>query len=263
MDITSSLILGIVQGATEFLPISSSGHLILAREVMGLNVSGGLAFDAVLQLATALAVFIYFRVDFWHLIQAFVSLLLRKRAEAKEKTLLFALILGTIPAMIFGLLLENYMETTFRTPLFVVVTLLLGSLLFYVAERAGKQNEALTVKKGLWVGFFQSLALFPGTSRSGATISGGLIFGLTREEAARFSFLLSFPIIFGSGLLKAFDMIHGGVGLGEDLLVGSAAAFIVGICAIHYLLRYLRHHTLNIFIWYRIILAGIVLVVLL
>jgi len=258
MDILPSIFLGAIQGATEFLPISSSGHLILTREVFGLATEGGLAFDAVLQLATALAVLVYFRREFLELIQAFFKLISGKEVEKKTKILLYAIFLGTIPAAVFGLTLQDYMETTFRTSAFVGTTLLLGALLFYVAEKVAKQNMNLTSKKGLWIGFFQALALFPGTSRSGATISGGLILGLKREEAARFSFLLSFPIIFGSGLVKTLGLAGESAPINLSLLLAAATSFIVGMLAIHYLLKYLKNHTLNIFIWYRVILAAIV-----
>jgi undecaprenyl-diphosphatase len=263
MDIISSIILGGIQGLTEFLPISSSGHLILMREFLGINSVDGLAFDAVLQLATSLAVLVYFKHDFLELIKGFFGLITGKVVEKKIKVLFGAIVLGTIPAVIFGLMLEGHMETTFRGAKFVAVMLLLGSILFYIAERIAKQNENLTTKKGLLIGFFQSLALLPGMSRSGVTISGGLIFGMKREDAARFSFLLSFPIIFGSGLLKFFELSNGGFenGLGSHLFIGGISAFIVGIFAIHYLLKYLRNHTLNIFIIYRVVLAIIILIV--
>jgi undecaprenyl-diphosphatase len=258
MDIFPSIILGIIQGLTEFLPISSSGHLILTREVFGISPEGGLAYDAVLQLATALAVLVYFRKDFLSLLKGFWGLLRGEVVERKTRILIWAIILGTIPAGVLGILLQDYMETTFRTSAFVGATLLLGALLFWCAEKVAKQNMELTVRKGLYIGLFQSLALFPGTSRSGATISGGLILGLTREEAAKFSFLLSFPIIFGSGLVKMLGLAGESAPVNLSLFVGATASFVVGILAIHYLLKYLKNHTLNIFIWYRVVLAAIV-----
>ena len=260
MDIFLSFVLGVVQGATEFLPISSSGHLILVRDVLGVEIAGTLAYDAMLQLATALAVLLYFEKDFLELTIAFFRLISGKEIEKKLKVLLYSIILGTIPAVVFGLLLQDYMESTFRNASFVVFTLLAGSLLFYIAEKVAKQNQELTEKKGIAIGFFQALALFPGTSRSGATISGGLILGLTRSEAARFSFLLSFPIIFGSGLVKLLGISGSTVDLNFSLLVGVVSSFVVGILAIHYLLKYLKNHTLSVFIWYRVILALIVLI---
>jgi len=266
MDIFSGIILGVVQGLTEFLPVSSSGHLILARDILGLQTEFGLSFDAVLQFATAFAVLIYFRHDFLRLSQSFFSLILRKPIEKKDKNLLFALILGTIPAVIFGLLLEDYMETTFRSAELVAATLLIGAGIFYFAEKQAclrasrkqaKQNIAITPRNGLFIGFFQALALIPGMSRSGMTISGGLFLGLTREEAARFGFLLAFPIILGAGMKKFLDLGSAGVltDIGVALFAGAVTAFLIGLLAIHYLLKYLKNHTLKIFIAYRIILA--------
>jgi len=262
MDLLDGIILGIVQGLTEFLPVSSSGHLILAREVLGLPTDLGLSFDAVLQLATSLAVLVYFRVEFGRLLVAFIRLLQRKSVEASDKVLLLAITIGTIPAVIFGLLLEDYMETTFRSAELVAWTLIAGSVLFFLAEKFAKQSENLTVKKGLWIGLFQVLALIPGMSRSGMTISGGLFLGLTRETAARFSFMLAFPIIFGSGIKKFLELGANGAldEIGLSLFVGALSAFIVGVLAIHYLLKYLRNHTLVVFIIYRLVIAGVIFV---
>jgi len=283
MTIFDGIILGMVQGVTEFLPISSSGHLILVREVLGLQTEFGLSFDAVLHFATAFAVLIYFRSDFLRLVKTAHALLLHKPAAAKEKMLLFALILGTLPAVIFGLLLEGYMETVFRSAELIAVTLLVGAGIFYFAEKvaqkktnpkrspspdlydisykSGEDSSILTPRKGLWIGFFQALALIPGMSRAGMTISGGLFLGLHREEAARFGFLLSFPIILGAGFKKFFELGSNDmlVDIGITLFAGALTAFMVGILVVHYLLKYLKTHTLAIFIWYRVALAVIVL----
>jgi len=264
MNLFDSLLLGAVQGLTEFLPVSSSGHLILMREILGLNTQGGLAFDAVLQLGTILAVFLYFRRDVLNLIRATALILIGrgKTVPASERNLVFGLVVGTIPALVLGLLLERTMETAFRSPLLVAVMLLAGSALFVLAERFSKKTKSETsVADGWWVGVFQTLALVPGVSRSGATISGGLFLGLTREAAARFSFLLSIPIITASGLKKLLDVIQerpadvNPLSLG----VGFLAAFLIGLACIHFLLAYLKRHSLNAFVWYRTILALIVI----
>lgn len=260
MDAFSALILGLVQGLTEFLPISSSGHLILAREILGLQQEFGLAVDAILQLATILAVGIYFYKDLISLAKTAVFFILRKPIDQNIKTLLIAIILGTIPALIAGLLMEKTMETIFRSAELVAITLILGSILFWIAEKMAKQNKPLDTKKGFLIGLFQTLALVPGVSRSGSTISGSLILGLTREQAARFSFLLSFPIILGSGLKKLFDLQNEQSAdiLNFPLLLSFVTAFSVGLICIHFLLRYLKNHTLNIFIIYRLALAAAV-----
>jgi|TARA_Y100000310_G_scaffold63585_1_gene59025 undecaprenyl-diphosphatase len=261
MDITQGLILGVVQGITEFLPISSSGHLILARETLGIQTEFGLAFDAVLHFATALAVLVYFRRDLIRLIQTAFSWCRRVPVEPKDKVLLMALALGTAPAVVLGILLESTMETAFRNPVLVAVTLLVGAGIMFFAERAAKQTGSLTAKKGLWIGFLQSLALVPGMSRAGMAISGGLLFGLTREEAARFAFLLALPILLGAGGKKLLELgSANAVGdMGLSLLGSAIAAFVVGIVSMHYLIKYLKNHTLNIFVWYRVALALLVL----
>lgn len=260
MDIISALILGAIQGLTEFLPISSSGHLILAREILGLQTENGLAVDAILQLATILAVGIYFYKDLISLAKAAVFFILRKPIDQKNKTLLIAIILGTIPALIAGLFLEKTMETVFRSAELVAITLILGSVLFWIAEKIAKQNKPLSINNGFLIGLFQTLALVPGVSRSGSTISGGLILGLTREQAARFSFLLSFPIILGSGFKKLLDLQreHLISSISSPLLLSFVTAFTIGLLCIHFLLYYLKNHTLNIFIIYRMALAIIV-----
>lgn len=257
MDILNSIILGITQGITEFLPISSSGHLIIVREILGDQVSYGLAFDAVLQLATTLAVLVYFWRDITKYIGSFFKIMFNQPLEDSQRVLVFALIWGTIPAVVLGLFLENIMETAFRNPLLVSLTLIIGAGVMFFAEKNAAQSESITQKKGLKIGFYQALALIPGMSRSGMTISGGLRAGLNREEATRFSFLLAFPILLGSGLKKLLDLFTSGIidSVGSGLLLGSLVSFIVGLCAIHFLVKYLKTHSMNIFVIYRVILA--------
>lgn len=261
MTILDSIILGIIQGLTEFLPVSSSGHLIIARQYLDIQSMNGLAYDAVLQLATILAVGLYFWRDIWGLVKSFFKLISRKKIEGKEATLFWAIFVGTIPAVIFGLFFEKSMDTIFRNIHLVALTLVLGSLLMFFAEKFAKQNKTLTVGKGFQAGLFQTLALLPGISRSGATISGGLFLGFTREEAARFSFLLSFPIILGSGLKKLLDLYQGHelVVLGPSLWISSFFAFAVGLAAIHFLITYLKKHTLYAFVVYRLLLVVVLL----
>jgi undecaprenyl-diphosphatase len=258
MDIVGSVVLGIIQGVAEFLPISSTGHLILAREFFSYGDASGLAYDAVLQLATSLAVLLYFKKEFKELFGDLVGLVKRKPGDYR---LLHAIIVGTIPAIALGILFEDQIETLFRSSLFVAAALIGGSILFFLAEIFGNRNEELTPKKGFIIGFFQSLALIPGISRSGATISGGLLSGLSRVQAARFSFLLSFPIICGAGLYKLFDLYSTGalMTLGFSLIIGSVTSFIFGLASIHFLLKYLKNHTLWIFIIYRLVLAAVII----
>ncbi len=264
MNIFDSIILGIIQGLTEFLPISSSGHLIIARDIFNWHSKSDLSFDAVLQLATVLAIMVYFWRDIFNLIKTFFNLIFKKNTEEKNKILMFSIIVGTLPAIITGIFLEKYMETIFRNTLIVATVLLIGSLVMYFAEKTSTQDKNLSISKGLYIGLFQCLALIPGFSRSGATISGGLFLGLNREESAKFSFLLSIPIILGSGLKKLIDILSNGGVLTDkiNLLAGSLAAFIVGILVIKFLMKFLKKHTLNTFIIYRIIIALVIFIIL-
>lgn len=265
MDLFEAVALGVVQGVTEFLPISSSGHLILLRSLFGVNDVQGLAFDAVLQLASVAAVFVYFFPDVWLLTQTALRKLGKLPVNKKEETLLYALLIGTIPAVVCGIFLESYMASTFRHPVLVAVVLILGSILFMYAEftyqNKPRTNE-MNIKNGIKIGLFQVLALVPGMSRSGATISGGMILGLSRIEAARFAFLLSIPIISGAGLKKLLELIISNESIQWiPLIAGSVVSFFVSLLAIHFLLQFVRTHSLWPFIWYRIILASFVLFV--
>ncbi len=257
----NAILLGFVEGITEFLPISSSAHMILLRDALSFHGANELAYDAVLQLAAALAALVYFRNDIWQLFLTFVNVVLQKTVDAKEKVLMYAIILGTIPAVVGGLLLEKFMGTIFRYPLYVALALVAGSGLFAYAEYvfAMRTREPLSVASGTKVGLYQVLALVPGVSRSGATISGGLLLGLTRIEATRFSFLLSIPILLGSGLKKFLELLHShdGVSL-ASLGAGAFVSFVVGLISIHFLLIFVRTNTLWPFIWYRLALAAVV-----
>ncbi len=265
MNIFEAAALGVVQGVTEFLPISSSGHLILLRSLFGINDAQGLAFDAVLQLASVTAVFVYLFPDVWLLTQTALRKLGKLPVNKKEETLLYALLIGTIPAVVCGIFLESFMASTFRHPVLVALVLIMGSVLFMYAEYVYQNNprtNEMNVKNGLKIGLFQVLALVPGVSRSGATISGGMLLGLSRTEAARFAFLLSIPIITGAGLKKLLELIvHKEAIQWWPLLVGTTVSFFVSLCAIHFLLKFVRNHSLWPFIWYRIILASFVLFV--
>ncbi len=264
MHVFDALILGLVQGLTEFLPISSTGHLILAREVFGYAPLSGLAFDALLHLATAGAVALYFRKDLAKIAYTIFALLCGRPTDAGMRTMVYALTLGTVPAVIAGLFLERTMEAEFRSASLVAWVLLIGSCLFLVAEYVGNHYTTpriITPCRGFLIGLFQAIALIPGMSRSGATISGGLLMGLSREEAARFGFLLSFPVIVGAGGKKIVELTLNGQ-LEADLLpiiVGTLSAFIAGLIAIHWLIRYLHTHTLLAFVLYRVVVASAVL----
>lgn len=267
-DFFSFALLGLIQGLTEFLPVSSSGHLILAREVFGFNPENGLAIDAVLQLATALAVVVYFRKDITRLLTSFFHVITGHTGTEGDTKLILALVLGTIPAIILGLFLEDTMATVFRSANLVAYALVAGSLVMAFAEVFAKRHRTtfdisdVSPLKGFLIGLFQSLALIPGMSRSGMTISGGLFLRLSREAAARFGFLLAVPIILGSGLKKFLELGFSGTltVVGPELLLGSAVAFVSGLIAIHALLLFVRTQPLYVFIAYRLLLAGLIFV---
>ncbi len=261
-EIGSHAVLGLLQGLTEFLPVSSSGHLILARDYLGLLGSGDLAVDAVLQLATALALVVYFWRDILRICYTFLYWITGRPTEATERTLLLAIIAGTIPAIIAGLLLEDAMETVFRSAELVAYTLIAGSLIMLAAEYLAKSGTAtLTWTKGLVIGLFQCLALIPGMSRSGMTISGGMFMGLTRPEAARFGFLLAAPILIGSGLKKLIELESSGTlsTMGAPIAAGFVASFLSGLLAVHLLLIIVRRTPLTVFVVYRLLLAALIL----
>ena len=256
-----NILLGAMQGLTEFLPVSSSGHLVLLHSIFG-EGPGDMAFDAVLQLATVLAVIIYFRRDIYTLANTLLRRMSRLPVNEKEITLAYALIIGTIPAIIVGLLLESYMETIFRNPLLVAGVLVAGSILFVFAEwhyKNHRRDDRMTLAKGLKIGLFQCLALIPGMSRSGASIAGGMLLGLSRSESARFSFLLAVPVIAGSGLKKLLELATASTATDwGSLAVAGITAFLAGLFAIHFMLSFVRRHTLWPFIWYRLVLASVV-----
>ena len=215
-----------------------------------------------LQLATGLAIVVYFWRDILDLVKTFLALISLKQVENDKKNLLYAIVLGTIPAVFFGLLLEKKMDTIFRSPHLVAWMLLAGTVLMFFAERMYRANASISNSRGFVLGLFQSLALVPGVSRSGATISGGMILGLSRETATRFSFLLSIPIIIGAGLKKTIGLakIGGLTSLGFPLLISATVAFLVGLFSIQFLIKYLKNNSLKPFIIYRIIFAIYILV---
>lgn len=252
MGFFDAIILGVVQGLTEFIPISSTGHLILARHVLGLPLEGSLAFDALLHFATALAIVTYFWRD--------ILMMVRYPSLPQHRVLFWAIAYGTIPAALLGALINPFLETYVRSPWVVVGALIFGSLLFVYAERRLSGTELITGKRGFWIGLFQALALIPGMSRSGSSIAGGLIFGMSREAATRFSFLLGVPILLGAGMLKIFELIDdGGNGISGGIAVlGAGVAFVVGLAAIRWMVRFVRTRTLYPFVVYRIALALLV-----
>lgn len=262
MELLDAIILGLVQGVTEFLPISSTGHLILVREWLTIDATNALAFDAVLHFATTLAVILYFWNDIWSLAQAALRKLGRLPVNEKDLTLLYALLIGTVPAVIAGLLLEGFVTTHLEVPVIIGGVLFCASLFFIFAEwryYLRPSTGSVTLKRGLQIGLFQAAALIPGFSRSGATIAGGMLLGMSRYEASRFSFLLAIPITLGIGSKKLLDLITDGGSIDwGPIAIGAVTSFITATIVIHFFLAFIRKYTLWPFIWYGIILSGFV-----
>ena len=257
-----AILLGILQGVTEFLPISSSGHLVLAEHYLGFS-EGGLVFDIALHLGTLAAILVYFRGDFLLMATALLPGRGSDAEGALHRRLFFYLCLATVPGALFGLLLEEPAATLFRSPALVATTLGGVGLLLLWAERSGRRNRdirALTWTDALLIGFSQALALVPGVSRSGITMTTGLFRDLNREAAARFSFLLSAPIIFGAGVHSLPKLIKEGWegDSGGIFLTGFLAAAISGYLVIAWLLKFIRTRSFDIFAYYRLAVAGLV-----
>ena len=261
MTFTQAVLLGIVQGVAEFLPISSSGHLVIAPWLFNFS-DPGLSFDVALHLGTFIAIVLYFWKD-WITI---IGLAFRKTRRQTthddklyQKNIFWLITLATIPGAVFGYFFEEQAETTFRNPLLIALTLFLAGILLFWADRKDKSLKDLgnmNKKDALFIGISQAAAIIPGISRSGATITSGLFLGLDRVSAARFSFLMSAPIIFGAVILKFGDFIKGA---GMIELAGVLAATVSGYISIAWLLKFIEKVSYKIFFWYRLILAAIII----
>lgn len=260
-----AFILGMVQGLGEFLPISSSAHLIITPWLFNWN-DPGLAFDVALHWGTLLAVLAYFYNDIWLLIKGFFHSLSKSTRDLQNniyQKLAWLLIVASVPGAIIGKLLEEKAEHAFRNPLIIVVTMSVMGIVLYVADRVGEKVKNLNHigwVNALVLGLSQAAAVIPGVSRSGATITAGLFQGFKREDAARFSFLMSVPIIFGAGLLKLPDILNISGGHAE-LAVGFVSAAIFGFLSIKFLMKYISKSSFAIFTWYRLAFAALILVV--
>ncbi len=258
MTILQAVILGLAQGLGEFLPISSSAHLVLIPWLFGWT-DPGLTFDVALHLGTLVAVVIYFWRDWWHLIIKGFS-----DVRSVEGRLFWYLAVASIPGAIGGYLLEKKAETIFRSPaLIAIMLILMGVLLYWADRRSTKKIEMnqITFGTSLSIGISQVLAIIPGVSRSGITMTTGLFMGVTRAGAARFSFLLSTPIIFGAAMVKLPGVISNSSGITTNFLVGTVVSCIAGIASIGFLLRYVQTRNFLPFAWYRFLSGALMIVV--
>jgi undecaprenyl-diphosphatase len=283
MSVWEAVLLGVVQGLTEFLPISSTAHLLVARKLLG-HAHPEDAFTVVIQLGTLVAVFVYFRADVARLLLGLWSdARSLKLASTPDSRTGWLIVLGTVPAVAVGFTLKDWLKATFfNLPSIAVVSIAFAALMaaaeWWAARRkrlglAAKVEADLTWREALWVGLWQACALMPGGSRSGTTISGGLFAGLARATAARFSFLLSLPVILGAGLKELLDeyqklaapkpdepvSLFASGGDVAALVVGTAVSAVVGYLAIAFLMRFLQFHTMTVFVVYRLALAAVIL----
>ncbi|HEY0071397.1 MAG TPA: undecaprenyl-diphosphatase UppP [Chloroflexia bacterium] len=279
MDIFQALFLGILQGLTEFLPVSSSAHLVFVPWLLGWEDKAvtSIQFDVALHMGTLLAVLVYFAADWRRLIAAFFASVFERRiGDDPDRRLVWLILIGTIPAALVGLLAESKINDIFHDPqnlrtglLVIAVMMIVMGVLLLLAERVGKHAltlEGIRLPTAVLVGVAQALALIPGVSRSGSTITAGLFAGLKREAAARFSFLLATPVVLGAGLKQVYNLVQEG-GIPADLqlgfLVGFAASAISGFLCIFLLLRYLQRNSTAPFIWYRFMVGAALLVLVL
>ena len=261
------LVLSIVQGLTEFLPVSSSGHLRIVSELFW-GQDAGASFTAVIQLGTELAVVVFFAKMIWQILTGWFKGWVDKESRGQDWKMGWFVIVGSIPIGVLGLAGKDLIRDALRNLWITAGMLILFSLVFIVAERVGKKNrgfDELTMKDAIIMGLCQCLALIPGVSRSGGTISGGLFLGLDREVATRFSFLLAIPAVLASGLFSlpdAFDPAAGQAASGMQLLVGTAVAFVVGYASIAWLLKFVSNHSFEWFAAYRIPVGILVMILL-
>ncbi len=268
MSTLEAIVLGVVQGLTEFLPISSTGHILFVPALAGWPDPGA-AFSAVIQLGTMAAVLVYFRTDLWRMAVAFVKSFVGDhplwRSDDSDARIGWYIVLGTIPISIVGIVFADQIETSVRSLSLVAVVMILFSFVLMAADLKGAQDrdvKQLTLRDGIIIGLFQALALIPGVSRSGSTISGGLFLGLDRESATRYSFLLSVPAVVLSAL---FELRKIGDGAGASVgvaptIIATVLAFISGYLAIAFLLRFVRTHNFAVFVVYRVAVGATMLV---
>jgi len=251
MSIIDAIILGAIQGLTEFLPVSSSGHLVLAQELLGVTVPG-VSFEVIVHLGTLFSVFVYFRKKVWRLAQSLY------RPEFKtERKVLQLLVIGTIPAGLAGFLLKDFFESLFSSPFMTSAMLIVTGFILLSSKLAGSRKRDLSIPSAVVIGLAQMLAILPGISRSGSTITAGLLFGLSSEEAAEFSFLLAIPVIAGAAVLKSSELLSmGSVNL-LSYLTGAVTSFLFGLLAVYLVLNLIRRGRFEYFAYYCFAVGGL------
>jgi undecaprenyl-diphosphatase len=267
VTILQAIVLGLVQGVTEFAPVSSSGHLILVPWLFGWSIVQDPAlnktFDVALHLGTLLGALVYFWSDVVRYAKAWVGSIRRRSVGTVDERLAWALVIGTIPGAIAGALFESTIEDTLGQPWLIAVMLAILGVILYVVDRICRADRAFDTigpRTGLFLGAAQAVALQPGVSRSGITLTAARLIGLDRTSAARFSFLLAMPIIAGAGVSKTIGVAHTGFqGYGAQFFWGFAASAVSGFAVIWFLLKYLRRHDFLVFMLYRLAVAGLVL----
>jgi len=255
MDITQAIVLAILQGLTEFLPISSSAHLVLVPILVGWE-DQGLAFDVAVHIGTLTAVIIFYRQDLHQLSKAWASSLITHTLN-EDSRLAWYVLLATIPVGLVGISLPDYVETALRSPLVIAIaTLVFAILLWFAEKKAREQRDTITLFDTILVGLFQAIALIPGTSRSGITITAGLLTGLKREQAARFSFLLSIPVIFLAGMLKSYQLYQTTEPVQwQFMAIGASLSALVAYSTIAWFLKFLTKVGMLPFVYYRFALG--------
>jgi undecaprenyl-diphosphatase len=267
VSILQAIVLGLTQGVTEFAPISSSGHLILVPWLFGWSILDdpnlNKTFDVALHVGTLVGALAYFRRDVWRYLVAFGQSARARSITTTDQRLAWALVIGTIPGAVAGALFEDVIQEHLGQPWLIAVMLAVFGVVLYAVDRAARSDRTIddvTVRRGGILGLAQALALQPGVSRSGVTMTAGRLIGLDRESAARFSFLLAMPIIAGAGLYKALDLVQTGFqGYASEFFWGFVSSAVSGFLVIWGLLRYLRSHDFKIFMVYRLAVAALVL----
>ena len=271
MEIWQAIILGLTQGASEFAPISSSGHLILVPWFFDWPLIGGdtdfaKTFDVALHMGTLLGALIYFRRDVWRYLRAWLGSIARRRIATPDERIAWALVVGTVPGVIVGALLEQLIQDNLGEPVLIAIMLAVFGVVLWWVDRVSSMRrgfDTIGPRTGLFLGTAQALALQPGVSRSGVTMTAARVLTFDRETAARFSFLLSLPVIAGAVLYKGLDLAGEGIppGMGGPFVAGIAASAVSGFLVIAFLLRYLRVHDFALFLWIRVAVATLIFVV--